>query len=120
MTDLKPFKHGEEGTHSVCDKHNMGGKSVCCECSGKDGCGETNTIETIMTELKQRRDWNNPEEVEIWFEEKLRWIEAIAEERARLLEGTHLVMNNFETWRKQYHEDKDLEKVLKAYITKKD
>ena len=45
------------------------------------------TIETIMTELKQRRDWNNPEEVEIWFEEKLKEVEAKAraEERERII-----------------------------------
>ena len=40
MNDLQPFKHGEEGTHSVCNKHNIGGKSVCCECSGKTGCSD--------------------------------------------------------------------------------
>jgi len=40
MNDLKPFKHGEEGTHSVCNKHNIGGKSICCECSGKADCGD--------------------------------------------------------------------------------
>jgi len=40
MNDSKPFKHGEEGTHNVCNKHNIGGKSVCCECSGKDDCGD--------------------------------------------------------------------------------
>jgi len=40
MTDTKPFNHGEEGTHSVCNKHNIGGESVCCECSGKDDCGD--------------------------------------------------------------------------------
>jgi len=40
MNDLKPFKHGEEGTHSVCNKHNIDGNSVCCECSGKDDCGD--------------------------------------------------------------------------------
>lgn len=41
MTDLQPFRHGEEGTHSVCNKHNIGGKSVCCECSGKKDCSDT-------------------------------------------------------------------------------
>ena len=47
---------------------------------------DTDTIETIMTELKLRRDWNNPEEVEIWFERKLRDIqaEAVAEERNKI------------------------------------
>ena len=46
----------------------------------------TDLIETIITELKQRRDWNNPQEVETWFEEKLREVEAQAraEERASL------------------------------------
>jgi len=45
-------------------------------------------IETIMIELKQRRDWNNPEEVEIWFEEKLREVRerSVAEERERVIE----------------------------------
>ena len=40
-------------------------------------------IETIMIELKQRRDWNNPEEVEIWFEEKLREVEVEAKREGR-------------------------------------
>jgi len=42
------------------------------------------TIETIITELKQRRDWNNPQEVEVWFEEKLREVEAEAKEEGRV------------------------------------
>jgi len=34
--------------------------------------------------------------------------QAVAEERARAVgEGVHLGVNNFETWMKQYHEDKD-------------
>ena len=41
FNDLKPFIHGEEGTHSVCNKHNIGGKSLCCECSGKTDCDDT-------------------------------------------------------------------------------
>jgi len=40
MNDLKPFQHGEEGTHSVCYKHSVGGNSVCCKCTGKDDCGD--------------------------------------------------------------------------------
>lgn len=36
MSDLKPFKHGQEGTHHACqdmiEKH--GGKTQCCECTG--------------------------------------------------------------------------------------
>ena len=40
-------------------------------------------IETIMIELKQRRDWNNPQEVEIWFEEKLREVEVEAKREGR-------------------------------------
>ena len=61
---------------------------VECDCCGwaDEAYGETNTIETIMIELKQRRDWNNPQEVEIWFERKLRDVkaEAVAEDRARV------------------------------------
>jgi hypothetical protein len=35
MSDLKPFKHGEEGTHGCCPEilEKMGGKATCCECS---------------------------------------------------------------------------------------
>ena len=96
MNDTKPFKHGEEGTHWVCNKHNIGGKSVCCECSKKDDCGETNTIASIMNELKKRRNWNNPEEVEIWFERKLREVkaEAVAEERERVRKEIEFVKTN--------------------------
>jgi len=59
---------------------------------------DTNTIETIMTEIKLRRDWNNPEEVEIWFEARLREVEAEvrAEERARVrgeIEATPATLN---------------------------
>ena len=38
MNDLKQFKHGEEGTHYVCPKHNIGGKSLCCHCTNKTDC----------------------------------------------------------------------------------
>ena len=36
MNDLKPFKHGEEGTHYVCQEvlELKGGKATCCGCSG--------------------------------------------------------------------------------------
>lgn len=27
-------------THAVCNKHNIGGNSVCCECSGKTDCND--------------------------------------------------------------------------------
>ena len=56
----------------------------------------TDTIATIMNELKQRRDWNNPEEVEIWFERKLREVqaEAVAEERERLRKEIEFVKTN--------------------------
>jgi len=56
----------------------------------------TDTIATIMNELKQRRDWNNAEEVEIWFERKLREVqaEAVAEERERLRKEIEFVKTN--------------------------
>lgn len=59
MNDLKPFKHGEEGTHAVCNKHNIGGQSVCCECSGKTDCSDMpnlNNIDKIkFLQLRPRR-----------------------------------------------------------------
>jgi len=56
MTDTKPFNHGEEGTHSVCNKHNIGGKSICCKCSGKVGCGDEPMIHTdkILEEFDEK------------------------------------------------------------------
>ena len=44
MNDLKPFKHGEEGTHFCCDKRlkKEGKKARCCECVPHDDC-EFNT-----------------------------------------------------------------------------
>lgn len=38
MNDLQPFKHGEEGTHAVCNKHHIDGEAGCCECTGKTDC----------------------------------------------------------------------------------
>lgn len=40
MNDLKPFKHGDEGTHAICNKHmaELGWKAGCCECAGKTDC----------------------------------------------------------------------------------
>jgi len=56
MNDLKPFKQGEEGTHSICNKHNIGGKSICCKCSGKVGCGDEPMIHTdkILEEFDEK------------------------------------------------------------------
>lgn len=41
MNDLLPHKHGDEGegsTHSCCPEisKKMGGKTICCECTGHD------------------------------------------------------------------------------------
>jgi hypothetical protein len=49
MNDLLPFEHGEEGTHAVCNKHNIGGHSVCCECTGKTDCSDMN-VEADLVE----------------------------------------------------------------------
>lgn len=40
MNDSNKFKHGDEGTHSVCNKRsaNEGGKSRCCYCVPHEGC----------------------------------------------------------------------------------
>lgn len=41
MDDLKPFKHGQEGTHFVCDVRfrEYGSNALCCECFPHEGCG---------------------------------------------------------------------------------
>jgi len=61
MNDLKPFKHGEESTHGVCHKHNIGYKSACCECSGRGDCGvpfeRNEIIEEIALAIKKRIYW---------------------------------------------------------------
>jgi len=48
--DLEPFKHGEEGTHSVCNKHfaEFGGEARCCECSKKTDCGNNQPSSAIL------------------------------------------------------------------------
>jgi len=74
MTDKKPFKHGEEGTHSVCNKHNIGGKSVCCECSGKAGCGDDLMTDKIKpTRCGACGDFTNPslDELKLCSKEEL-------------------------------------------------
>lgn len=54
FNDLAPFEHGDEGTHSVCAKHDIGDKSVCCECAGKTDCGNTPSISmpTLITQAE--------------------------------------------------------------------
>ncbi len=36
INDLKPFEHGQEGTHYSCDEQlkDLGGKAMCCGCTG--------------------------------------------------------------------------------------
>ena len=47
MNDLKPFVHGEEGTHYVCDNRlkEEGGKAICCECNPHEDCDMNNKKE---------------------------------------------------------------------------
>ena len=35
-------------------------------------------IKEALTELKERRDWKSPEEVDIWFENKLREVQKLS------------------------------------------
>lgn len=44
MNDLSLFEHGEEGTHSVCEKHNVGYASSCCQCKKRTDCYDTLSI----------------------------------------------------------------------------
>lgn len=53
MNDLKPFKHGEEGTHYVCQEvlELKGGKATCCGCSGHK-CKKPKPMKRIKKECK--------------------------------------------------------------------
>jgi hypothetical protein len=59
MNDLRPFEHGEEGTHIACKKRiNLeGGKSKCCICFPHEDC-ELNSPQSLKDDVK-----NNKEEV---------------------------------------------------------
>lgn len=68
MNDLKPHKHGQEGTHGackeMCDKY--GDKVGCCECNGHE-CKSSDTetdfaINPDVTKVEEM-DW------EKWFDE---------------------------------------------------
>jgi len=126
MNDLKPFKHGEEGTHSVCNKHNIGGKSVCCECSEEVGCGDITMTYTqkILEEFDEKFGYlldmadvrvhlGNPEKTEIAFKEVLKIFlatkihQAVAEER----KGMAVTENTSDG----YHTFKELYEFRKIY-----
>lgn len=86
MNDLKLFKHGDEGTHSVCNKHNMGDKSVCCECTGKTDCSNSPLNKQHMN------DWHekfNKRFVSFYDEE-----EHEVDVRSRLTQFIHETLNN--------------------------
>jgi len=105
MNDLKPFKHGEEGTHSVCNKHNIGGKSICCKCSGEVGCGESRNLwedQKAWNEAHKHADelvYKNNAIYSAIYYPPIRFMErattviadsihqAVAEERERILDG---------------------------------
>ena len=44
MDDLKPFEHGQEGTHSCCNARlkKEGGEARCCACVPHDKCETKN------------------------------------------------------------------------------
>lgn len=51
MNDLKPFKHGQEGTHRACAEQikKFGGKTKCCDCTGHKCIGYEMTGATDTT-----------------------------------------------------------------------
>lgn len=55
MNDLKPFKHGEEGTHYVCQEvlELKGGKATCCGCSGHK-CKKPKPMKRIKKEVEKK------------------------------------------------------------------
>lgn len=46
--------HTDDITHSVCNKHNIGVKSVCCACSGKTDCNKYRTSfgQNVLSKLE--------------------------------------------------------------------
>lgn len=56
MNDLKPFKHGEEGTHYVCQEvlELKGGKATCCGCSGHK-CKKPKPMKRIKKEVEKKK-----------------------------------------------------------------
>jgi len=102
MNDLKPFKHGEEGTHSACNKHNIG-KSVCCECSGRGDCGDEamTYTEKILAEFDEKfprmfagsaGQYNQNGDTRPYYNDNVKAFfatsiqQAVAEDRARVME----------------------------------
>jgi len=65
MKDLKPFEHGEEGTHTCCKPRlkKEGGKARCCYCVPHEGCEMKEKIKkvskpgTIHFKPKNKEDW---------------------------------------------------------------
>jgi hypothetical protein len=53
MSDLQPFVHGQEGTHSACAEriNKQGGQARCCYCEPHTPCTLTNPTPT-MTEVR--------------------------------------------------------------------
>lgn len=50
MNDLKPFKHGEEGTHTCCIQR-IETDALCCICESHENCGLT--IKAIIGKEKE-------------------------------------------------------------------
>ena len=67
MNDLKPFKHGEEGTHYVCQEvlELKGGKATCCGCSGHK-CKKPKPMKRIKKECKHDEHHATTKDGEHW------------------------------------------------------
>jgi len=77
----------------------------CLENSGYDSCRADN-CKCISENWKIEKQKEENKAFKDFLAESIQ--QAVAEERARAVgEGVHLGVNNFETWMKQYHEDKD-------------
>ena len=80
MNDLKPFKHGEEGTHYACAERseNLGEQVACCGCLGH-GCKRSTPAINRENWKKLYRKMTNgtprDQAVEAFIEELLRSVE---------------------------------------------
>ncbi len=67
MNDLKPFKHGQEGTHYACAEiANADAPTTCCECTGhecKEAVSEMEATDWKKLINKPYHEWKNDEDV---------------------------------------------------------
>lgn len=116
---MKPFKHGEEGTHFACQEmiDKLGGKTGCCGCNNHD-CRQPQAEEGVAVEDAELRELfmaarhAGEGQMAVWNEEK--WIKAVKDEIKKAEKrGALRAYGNVVTWTKQVQPDN--EEALNAH-----